>query len=125
MANKDFNDVQAPETEVKLLTGYFTAVNGSDPTVVSGCISSAVRTAEGVWTCHLKDAYPAYLFGVADVQGSAGDVAHVNMLATATVATAGTIEVNAWTKGGTADDVDAKRVGLFLVVRNSTSRRAT
>jgi hypothetical protein len=121
MANRDFNEVKAPETDTVILTGTFTGADGADGTACTGCIVSAHRSAEGVYDVVLQDAYPAFLFHTAKVTGSAGD----NAQSHTAVSGSKTIKVSAWTVAGVADDCDAKVIALMIVARNSTSRRAT
>lgn len=120
MANRNFNPVQAPETEVKLVTGYFVGVNGAAVTDFGGCIASITRAGEGDWDIVLKDSYPggSCLFKGCTVESAADDHAKVS----AYDEEAKTLTVSGFT-GGAADDLDAKEVSLLLVVRNSTSRR--
>jgi hypothetical protein len=121
MANRNFNPVQAPETEVKLVTGYFVGVNGAAVTDFGGCVESISRAGEGDWDLVLKDSYPASscLFPGCTVEGAAGDHAEVS----AYDEEAKTLTVSGWTAAGAADDLATKTVFLLLVVRNSTSRR--
>jgi hypothetical protein len=120
MANRNFNMVQAPETEVKIVTGYFVGVNGAAVTDFGGCVESITRAGEGDWDLVLKDSYPAgsCLFPGCTVESAADDHAKVS----AYDEEAKTLTVSGFT-GGSADDLDAKTVSLMLVVRNSTSRR--
>lgn len=124
MANKDTNPVHAPETDVQVLTGSFTGVNGSSPTAASckGIVSSATRTAEGIWTLVLRRKFPANarLFAAVTVQGADADRAFFAALNL----TAGTATVEAYTVSDAADDCDAKVIEVLIVARNSTSRRA-
>ena len=123
MANRNFNPVLAPESEVKLMTGSFTGANGANPAASScvGVVQSATRTGEGVWTLVLRDKFPtgARLFAAATVQGADADRAFV----AAYSPTAGTATIEAYTVADAADDCDGKVIELLLVVRNPTSRR--
>jgi hypothetical protein len=128
MAHRNHHDVQATESEVKLVYGSFNGANGANGTACKGCVVSATRAGEGDWDLVLRDAYPntnkdgesSFLFGDAIVMdttiGDKANVAAVNLEAkTATVTT--------WLKDGTADDVDAKTVRICLHIRNTTARR--
>ncbi len=123
MANMGFNNVQAPETEVKFISANFTGVNGAAVTAFEGAMESITRAGEGDWDIVLKDKYkfPAgtMLACGAEVVGAAGDHAHVS----AYDLEAGTVTITGWTAAGAADDLDAKVVHFWYMVRNSTSRR--
>jgi hypothetical protein len=125
MANKNFEAVQAPESEVKLITGHFVGVNGSAVTEVGGCVASVTRQNEGDWDVVLTDRhrYPSgsKLFHSVTVVNAAG--AHAEP--SAYDEDAGTLTVSGWTAAGAADDCDTMRIEILIVVRNSTSRRAT
>jgi len=121
MANRDFHFVQAPETEVKILTGYFVGVNTTVPVVFGGCIESIVRAGEGDWDLVLKEKFPGTgaLFEACTVAGAAGD----NAQPSAYDPEAGTITISGFTAAGAADDMADKTIKLLLVVRNTTNTR--
>lgn len=123
MANRNYNPVQAPETEVKLIYGSFTGANGGNGTACTGIVTSATRAGEGDYDLVLDRShlYPAgsLLFPSVSVLGAAGDHGYVS----AYDPEAGTCTVVIFTVAGAADDADAKVVYLKLEVRNSTSRR--
>lgn len=129
MAHKNFTAVQAPEDEVKIVTGSFKGVNGSAPTTFKGCVRSATRTAEGIWSVVLRDSYPGtdaegltnVLFRAANVVGADADRAFFAALDVE----AKTATIEAYTVSDVADDCDAKTVELLIIVRNSTSRRGS
>lgn len=123
MANRDFNAVQAPETEVKIVTGYFVGVDGAAVTSFGGCIASITRAGEGDWDLVLKDAYPdgSCLYADASVQSAINDDAKVS----AYDEEAKTLTISGYTGATTADDLDGKTVYLLIIVRNSTSRRGS
>jgi hypothetical protein len=122
MANRNFENVQAPETEVKIVTGYFVGVNGGASTDFGGCIASISREGEGDWDIVLTDSYPgdSCLFRGCTVESAADDHAKIS----AYDEEAKTLTVSGFTAGA-ADDLDAKRVEILLIVRNSTSRRGS
>lgn len=124
MANKDFNTVQAPETEVKIITGFFVGANGANPSTVGGCVKSVTRAGEGDYDVVLRPRHKfpdgSKLWHGVTVEGAAGDHAEPS----AYDEEAGTLTVSAWTAAGVADDCDAKKIEICIIVRNSTSRRA-
>lgn len=124
MANKDFNAVQAPESEVKIVTGYFVGVNGAAVTETGGCVESVTRAGEGDWDVVLtsRHKYPdgAKLWHGVTVVGAAGQHAEPS----AYDEEAGTLTVSGWTAAGAADDCDGLRLEVCIIVRNSTSRAA-
>lgn len=124
MANSDFSPVSAPETEVKIITGYFVGVNGSAVTSVGGCVSSVTRAGEGDWDVVLRNRHRfpsgSKLWHGVTVVGAAGDHAEPS----AYDEDAGTLTVSGFTAAGAADDLDGKRVEICIIVRNTTSRAA-
>lgn len=124
MSNRDFNNVQMPETEAKLLVGSFVGANGAAATSITGMISTVTRAGEGDWDLVLqtRHRYPSgSKLGIwCEVEGAAGDHAHPS----AYDEDAGTLTVSGFTAAGAADDLASKRVNVFILVRNSTSRRA-
>lgn len=129
MANRDFNAVMAPESEVKIITGYFVGVNGAAVTSFGGCIASITRAGEGDWDLVLTDAYPAtdgqgkstVLFADATVDTAINDDAKVS----AYLPESKTLTISGYTGATTADDLDGKTVRLLIIIRNSKTRRGS
>lgn len=127
MAHRNFHNVQATEGEVKHVYGRFTGANGANGTACEGCVVSATRTAEGIYTLVLQDSYPATdKDGKSNVMHSSvqvvGDAADRGFFAALDVE-AKTATVELYTVSDAADDCDAKVVRVKYEVRNTTARR--
>ena len=119
MANTNHCAVQAPETEVKLLTGNFTT-SASNPTVKAGFIKSITRNSAGEYAIILRKKYPALLQAEQPVIIS---TTNARVAIEAIDVKAGTMTVQVYDSAGAAADLAGAVVYLGLKVRNSTSRR--